>query len=455
MLRLAWPMVAIQLLQVTYNIADTIWLGALSADAVGAMSLAFPIIFFLLSVGGGFTAAGSILVAQYTGADSDEDADRIAGQTISFVGLVAVGLGIAGFLVTDGMLGLIPADPQTAVQIVPLAADYMRVFFMGTPFLFGFFVFVSLMRGYGNTRTPMRVMFVSVVVNVVLDPLLIFGVGPFPRMEVEGAAVATVLARAVAAIMGMYVLFGTDVGPDIQLLHLVPNLSDVRDIVRLGVPSALEQSSSALAMILLTGIVATFPPAVVAAYGLGNRLISLAFLPAMGMSQAIDTVVGQNLGADKPDRAERASWLAMKLVATVLLFVAAVAMLFPAPIVGVFLSTGTAQAAETIGYASDYLRVAAVMFVFMGVLQVVLGTFRGAGNTKTALAFSLVTLWVVRVPATYLLVFVAGWGPMGIWTAVMLGDVVGCLAAVVWLTRGTWKESIVDDAAGSRPAADD
>ncbi|WP_089694289.1 MATE family efflux transporter [Halogranum gelatinilyticum] len=455
MLALAWPMVAIQLLQVAYNIADTFWLGALSADAVGALSLAFPIIFLLISVAGGFTTAGTILVAQYMGADNDRKAGHIAGQTLSFVTIVATVIALAGFFLTRQMLGLIPADEATAAQIVPLAGDYMELFFLGMPALAGFFIFTSLMRGYGNTRTPLVVMVVSVVINVVLDPFLIFGWWIFPAMGIEGAAIATVFSRVVASALGLYVLFGTNVGPEILLPDLRPQLDDVRDIVRLGVPSALEQSSSSMAMIILTGMVATFPPAVVAAYGLGNRLVSLAFLPAMGMGQAIDTVVGQNLGAGKPDRAQRASYLSMQLVAVVMFVLALVAWVFSEPIVGVFLSTDTAQAAATIGHASDYLRIVAVMFVFMGVLQVALGTFRGAGNTRTALVFSLVTLWVGRVPATYYLVFVEGWGPTGIWIAVAIGDVIGCIAAVAWLSRGTWKESIVDEGSSGHQPADD
>jgi Na+-driven multidrug efflux pump len=224
----------------------------------------------------------------------------------------------------------------------------------------------------------------------------------------------------------------------------------VRELVRLGVPSALEQSTSSLAMILMTAMVATFPPAVVAAYGLGNRLLSLAFLPAMGLGQAMNTVVGQNLGARRPDRADRAVRAGMGVVAAVMTVVAAVAVLVPGPIVGLFLSTGGPRAAATAAHATDFLRVAAAMFVFMGVLQVVLGAFRGAGRTKTALAFSMVTLWVARLPAAYLLVFVLGWGATGVWWAVAVGDVVGCLAAVAWLRRGTWRDAVVAGS-GRRP----
>lgn len=440
MIRLAWPIVVIQLLQVAYNVADTAFLGAVSEDAVGALSLAFPLIFFLISVGGGFTAAGAILVAQYTGAESGRTADVVAGQTLAFVTLVACVLAVLGALSTDWLLSLLPADAATQERIVPLAADYMRIYFLGLPFLFGFFIFVSIMRGYGNTRTPMRVMIVSVAVNVALDPLLIFGIGPVPRLEIEGAAIATITARAVATGLGLYVLFYTDAGPDIQ----PGDLGHISDIVKLGLPSAIEQSSSSLAFVVLTAMVVAFPPEIVAAYGLGNRLISLVFLPAMGLAQALDTIVGQNLGAERPERAARASKLAMGLVSIVMVVLTLVAYLFPEPIVGIFLTADTPGASTTIAYGVEYLQIAAFMFVFLGVLQIILGTFRGAGNTKTAMVFSLITLWAVRVPLTYYLVFVAGWAEVGIWVAVVMGDVVGCLAGLAWYARGTWKERYVE-----------
>jgi putative MATE family efflux protein len=444
MLRLAWPLVAIQLLQVTYNLADTAWLGAYSANAVGALSLAFPLIFFLISVGAGFTAAGAILVAQYTGAGGDGSASLVAGQTVGFVGALSVVIGVVGYLLTDPMLAVLPADPETQRVIVPLAADYMRIFFLGMPFLFGFFVFVSLLRGYGNTRTPLRIMLVSVALNVVLDPLVIFGVGPFPELGIEGAALATVFSRGVATLLGLYLLFWTDAGPDVGASDLVPDLGTIRDIVRIGVPSAAEQSMTSLALIALTGMVATFPPAVVTAYGLGNRVISLVFLPAMGLGQATNTVVGQNLGADEPERAERATWLAAKFAAASLFVVALVVFAVPTLVLRPLLTADTAQAAETLVYGAEYLRIAAPAFVFMGLFPVFLGAFRGSGDTKTALVFSVLALWLVRVPTTYVLVFVLGWDATGVFTAVALGDVVGALAAMAWFTRGTWKTTVVE-----------
>ena len=445
MFELAWPIVVIQLLQVAYNVADTFWLGRFSADAVGAMSLAFPLIFFLISIAGGFNAAGSILVAQYTGADSEGSAGEVAGQVLSFVTMLAVVLAAAGYFLTDPMLNAIPSQQATGGQVFPLARDYMKVFFLGLPFLFGFFVFSSLMRGYGNTRTPMRVMVVSVAINVVLDPLFIFGAGPIPGMGIEGAALATILARAVASAIGLYVLFGASAGPDVGLDDLVPDLGYIRDIVSIGTPSALEQSTSALAMITLTAMVVQFAPPVVSAYGLGNRLASLVFLPAMGLGRATNTMVGQNLGAENPERAERAVWLAAKVGSAVMLAVAVVAALFPGPIVGVFMATGTEKAAQTIEYGSSYLRIRSIEFAFMALLQVLLGAYRGAGNTKTAMAFSMVALWLGRVPIVYFLAFARDMGPTGVWVGMAFGNVIGAIAAALWFTRGTWKEAVIDE----------
>jgi len=305
--QLAWPIVVIQLLQVTYNIADTFWLGQYDVSAVAALSIAFPLVFLLISVAGGFTTAGSILVAQYTGADSEGRAGHVAGQTIAFVGLLAAVLGVVGYLFTGDMLAVIPSAQDTSEKVIPLANVYMEIIFLGVPFLFGFFVFSALMRGYGDTRTPMRIMFVSVALNVVLDPLLIFGWGVFPELGISGAAIATVISRGIATVLGLYVLFVARAGPDVRARDMLLELEIVRKIVRLGVPSSLEQSTSALALVTLTAMVVSFTTPVVAAYGVGNRLISLVFLPAMGLGRATNTMVGQNLGAEQPDRADRRS----------------------------------------------------------------------------------------------------------------------------------------------------
>lgn len=464
---LAWPIIVIQLLQVTYNIADTLWLGRLSADAVGAISLAFPLIFLLIAVAGGFTTAGAILVAQYTGAKGDRSAGLVTGQTVTFVSLLSVVIGIVGYFYTRPALELLPSDPETSASVIPLAADYMEVIFMGIPLMFGFFVFSALMRGYGDTRTPMFVMVVSVGLNVFLDPFFIFGFADNPLFAwlglggleatlhaatgftgfgIEGAALATILSRGVGTVIGLWLLFDTGIGPAVTFEHLRPDFEVIEDIIRLGTPSMVEQSTSALAMITLTAMIVTFTPPVVAAYGLGNRLISLVFLPAMGLGRAIDTMVGQNLGANRPDRASRATWLAAGTGAGVMAVVAVIAVLFTEPIVAVFMGD-VPDAAATIANGVEYVRIRSVEFAFIGVTQVILGAFRGAGNTRVAMVISILTLWVGRVGSVYVLVFVLNWGATGVWVGMALGNILGAVLGVTWFLRGTWKKRYIDDPA--------
>jgi len=476
LLNLAWPIVVIQLLQVTYNIADTLYLGRLSTDAVGAISLAFPLIFLLISVAGGFTTAGAILVAQYTGAQGDDSAGKVVGQTVTFVGFLSVVLGVAGIFYTRPALSLLPSDPGTAANVIPLAADYMEVFFAGMPFLFGFFVFSALMRGYGDTRTPMYVMFISVLANVILDPFFIFGFAGNPLLSwvglaglestllsatgftgfgIQGAALATIIARGAGTVIGLYLLFGTGIGPAVRLSHLRPDVSFIRDIIRLGTPSMVEQSTSALAMVTLTAIIVTFSEPVVAAYGLGNRIVSLVFLPAMGLGRAIDTMVGQNLGADRDDRAARSVWLAASTGAGVMLVVAVIAVSFTDPIVSVFLGD-VPDAPATIELGVEYLRIRSAEFAFIGISQVMLGAFRGAGNTKIAMAISILTLWVGRVGSVSILVFLLDWGATGFWVGMAMGNILGALVAVPWFLRGTWREKYIeDDAVGGSEVGPD
>ncbi|GAA0525181.1 putative efflux protein, MATE family [Halorubrum aquaticum] len=479
--RLAWPIVVIQLLQVTYNVVDTLYLGRLSAEAVGAISLAFPLIFLLIAVAGGFTTAGAILVAQYTGAKGDDSAGLVAGQTMFTVAVLSVFIGIGGYFYTRPALELLPSDAETAATVIPLAADYMEIIFLGIPLMFGFFVFSALMRGYGDTRTPMAVMFVSVLLNVLLDPFLIFGFADNPLFGwlaslpgvaaldpvgldpvaieaslfaatgftgygIEGAALATILARGVATGIGIWAMFATDLGPAVGIADLRPDLGFIEEIFRLGLPSSVEQTTSAMAMITLTAMVVTFSPPVVAAYGLGNRLISLVFLPAMGLGRAIDTMVGQNLGADRADRASRAVRVAATTGAGVMFLVAVLAVAFTEPIVSVFLGD-VPDAPETVSYAVEYVRIRSVEFAFIGVSQVILGAFRGAGNTKTAMVISILTLWVGRVASVGYLVFVAGWGETGIWVGMALGNVLGAIVGLAWFSRGTWANRYIEEPA--------
>ncbi len=219
-----------------YNLIDTFWLGQYSTEALAAISFAFPMVFLLISVGMGLSVAGSVLVAQHIGADEEAEAEYAASQTVALSLLGASVLGLIGYVFVNGLLGLFGASQD----VLPLATDYMQVISLGMPFMFGFFVFIALMRGYGDTITPMLVMFGSVLLNVVLDPFLIFGWGPFPRLGIEGAAIATVFSRALALVVGLAIMFHGARGVKIRLREMRPDLAFAKKIVSIGFPASIE-----------------------------------------------------------------------------------------------------------------------------------------------------------------------------------------------------------------------
>ncbi len=459
---LALPIVVSQMMQVGYNLADTFWVGRLGGDAVSALSFSWPVIFLMISVGAGFTTAGTVLVAQNKGAGNSDRVNKVAGQTVTFVALVATGFSVIGWVAAPLLLPLIGTTPGSKIHL--LSVTYTRTLFTGVVFVFGFFVFQALLRGWGDTRTPMYIMAIGVALNVVLDPFLILGfqqnplfrwagmggleailldVTGFTGYGVQGAAIATVLARGTGAVVGLWLLMRGRVGIHLSPADFLLGIETVRRIIRIGTPSSVEMSARALGVTVMTALVALAGADAVAAYGIGNRLISLVFLPAVGVAKATETIVGQNLGAEKPERAGRGVFFAGGLLAVILVGITGIAYLFARPIVGVFIEGPGAQPVIAIGV--DYLRIIAPTFAFMGVFRVVNGGFRGAGSTRTAMAFSLLSLWVFRVPVAYLLVTVMALGATGVWYGIAFSNVITTVVAIGWFTRGTWRENVVDD----------
>ncbi|EMA57024.1 MATE family efflux transporter, partial [Halorubrum lipolyticum] len=282
---LSMPIVVTNLFQTAYNLADTFWLGQYSTDALAAISFAFPMVFLLISLGMGISVAGSVLVAQYTGAGEAREAEYAASQTVTFAVIASVLLGGVGYFFVGEFLDLMGAS----ADVLPLASSYMEVISLGLVAMFGFAVFIALMRGYGDTITPMLVMFGSVVLNIALDPFLIFGWGPFPALGIEGAAIATVFSRALALVVGLAIMFRGVRGVRINLRDMAPDASYLRRLLRIGLPASVEGTGRAVSMNLLLFIVALFPDPVVAAYGIGTRVFSVVFLPAIAVARGVET----------------------------------------------------------------------------------------------------------------------------------------------------------------------
>ncbi|MEF8851540.1 MAG: MATE family efflux transporter [Haloarculaceae archaeon] len=466
---LSAPIVLTQLLQVVYNLVDTFWVGRLGRDAVSALSFSWPPVFVLISLGGGLTLAGSVLVAQHKGAGDFERVNEVAGQTLAFVSLFSLALGAVGYLLAPTFLRLIGAEPGSTV--FAYSVEYMRVIFLGVWFMFGFFVFQSLLRGWGDTRTPMYLMAGSVAVNVVLDPVFIFGFvdNPLfgmlglPGVEaalldatgftghgVEGAAMATILSRSLATVPGVALLFSGRLGLSLSLADLRMERRTVAKVLRVGYPASIEQSSGALSYTAMTAIVAFISPTAVAAFGICARLTSFVFLPAVGLGMGTETAVGQNLGAGRVDRARRAVSLAVGMLVATYVVVSAFAVVYARPLVGVFIQGEGAAAVVDIG--ESFMLVVAPTFAFMGAFHVVKGCFNGAGSTRAAMVLSVSSVWGLQVVPAWLMVRYLDMGVLGAWWALALMHVGSALLVAAWFLRGTWTDTVIEDDDASVPA---
>ncbi len=436
---LSLPIVITNLLQTAYNLVDTIWLGQYSTDALAAISFAFPVVFFIISLGLGIAVAGSILVAQHVGAGDEARAEFAASQTVTFAIIASVVLGAFGYLVVGDLLTLLGASGS----VLEGATSYLEIISLGMVFMFAFFMFMSLMRGYGDTITPMLVMLVTVVVNMVLDPFLIFGWGPFPELGVVGAAYATVFSRALATVIGVTVMFRGVRGVQIHPRQMVPDLGFLRKLVRIGVPASVEGTGNAIAVNLMLVIVGMFPTVVVAAYGVGVRMFSVIFLPAIAVGRGVETMAGQNIGAAKEDRAAATTNFAGKAMFAVLAGVGVLVWLLAADIVRVF-----SDNPDVVEIGRLFLRYVAPTFGFTGVFHAYKGGFRGAGRTLTAALVSILMLGVIRVPVAW---FASRpLGPEGIWLAFAVSNVAGAVIAYAWYTQGGWRDADLTEAPGPR-----
>ncbi|MFB6071554.1 MAG: MATE family efflux transporter [Halobacterium sp.] len=434
---LSIPIVVTNLFQTAYNLADTFWVGQYSTDALAAISFAFPMVFLLISLGMGLSVAGSVMVAQNVGAGNEREAEYAASQTLVFAVATSVLLGLVGYFVVDDLLLFFGAAPD----VYPLAVAYMRVISLGLVFMFGFLMFISLMRGYGDTVTPMVVMFFSVVLNIALDPFLIFGWWVFPRMGLEGAAVATVFSRALAFVAGVAVMFTGVRGVEVNVRDMAPDFGFARRILRVGLPASIEGTGRALSVNLMLLVVGLFPTNVVAAFGIGTRVLSVVFMPAIAVARGVETMSGQNIGAEKYNRAAAAARFAAKAMFVMLSAVGVVGWIWARPIISVFTTD-----AAVVDIGVTFMRYVAPTFGFMGIMRSYNGSFRGAGKTLTAAAISVGSLGAVRLPFAW--VASQSFGHEGIWLSFAVSNVLGALAAYAWYQRDTWRAAeIVDDPA--------
>lgn len=431
LIALAVPIVLTNLLHTAYQLTDTFWVGRLGAEAVAAVSLAFPIIFLMISLGAGFSIAGTILVAQYAGKGDKDQVQHIATHTVFLMFVVSLLLSAIGYFLAEPIITAMGAAPE----VLPDAVSYLQISFIGLPFMFSFFVFQSLMRGIGEVRTPMLIVLTTVLMNLVLDPFFIMGFGDIPGYGVTGAAIATIFTQGVATIIGFYLLLKGRYAVSISFKNFRFEFPLIRKMFFLGLPASIEQSMKALGFTIMSFLVATFGTLVIAAYGLGVRILSFVIIPAFGLSMATSTLVGQNIGAGKPDRAAEVGSIAAKVAFLSLFSVGVIFFLLAEPIVTAFVPEDPAL----IEAATRFVHFLTASFGFLGLQLTLNGIFQGSGNTTISMIFSIVSLWVFEFPLSYLLSKHTDLGELGLWIAFPIATAISAAISFTYFRMGRWK----------------
>jgi putative MATE family efflux protein len=434
---LAIPIILANILQTGYQLTDSFWVGRLGAAAVAAVSVSFPVTFLVIALGSGLAMAGATLSAQYAGAGRHDMVNHVAGQTMIMVVITSFLLGALGYIAAPYLLTLL----GVARDVYDGALGFMRVSFVGMIFVFGYGMFQALMRGVGQTRIPLVIVLGTVILNFVFDPLFIFGWGPIPGSGVMGAALATLATQALAMVLGMAIFLHGRHGIEVSWRALIPDPPYIKRAFLLGFPGSVEFSTRALGLMVMSFIVASFGTLTIAAYGVGSTILQVVTIPAMGISMAVSTLVGQNIGAGNLDRAARIAFLGTALGFGVLTVAGLVAFLW-APL---FVSFFIPNDADVIAEGAHFIRVMAFAWGGIGIQLCVASAFRASGNMLIAMVIAMVSQWMVQFPLAYVLAKHTGLQADGIWWSFPATNVVVAIVSICWFLTGSWKRTRLTD----------
>jgi len=432
---LAWPAIVANVVQMTYNLVDALWLGRLGRQAFGAPTVSWPLIMLFNAIGMGFSQAGMTLIAQYFGAGDREMSSRCACQLITLHTLMSLSISALGVTTIHVFLKLMGVPPD----IYPLAVMYSRVIFIGIPIAFLGFAFLAILNSLGDTRTPMKLSVISALINIALDPILIFGLFGLPALGVVGAAIATVIARSLITIVGFYML-----ARGVHGIKLHPRCMKIegwwlRRVVSIGIPISIQMSSNALGFTVMMSIVSRFGSVVVAAYGIGIRIIDIIQAFTWGIQRATSIMIGQCIGAELYERAKRISRTSMTLITAALGIGAIVIYMLREIVIAVFVPDPL-----VIKEGSIFLSYFVWSIPFFGIFFVCNGVAQGSGHPKAMTAIAITRLWLFRIGLSILFALYLGMGSIGIWLAMTISNIAAGLLSLAWISRGTWLRRVIE-----------
>jgi putative MATE family efflux protein len=424
LIALSLPGVLSSITTTLYNIIDTIWVGRLGHEAIAALTIIFPYQILFYAIGGGTGIGISALVSRRFGERNINAANRVAGQIFFISAFWGFLFMMIALLFADDILPLIGATPD----IMEYSKQYLVITSYGAPVMILAMVMSSLFRGSGDAIKPMVIMITGTVINIILDPFMILGIGPFPEMAVRGAAWATVIAQACGASLGLLFLFAGKTSFDIRIPHIRPDWSIIRGIYRVGAPTAVFQITESVVFFLMNTVISYFGSVAIAAVGLVIRIYDLAYMPIIGVSNGLLPIIGFCFGAGNFKRLWQATVKAIGGISLLLLGLTIVFEIFTPQIIGIF-----SKEPELLSIATTAMRISMISMVLIGLSVLVTTVFQGLSQGVTALVLSLIRQFAVFLPLLYLCRWL--WGLTGVWISWPIADTLCAVISFAFVWR--------------------
>lgn len=413
-----------------FVVVDVFFVAKVGTEAIATVGLTESVLTLVYAMAIGLSTAATALVSRRIGENSPRDAGHTVGQVILVSLVLAVALGVPGFLLAEDVLRVMGGDER----LIANGASFTRLIFASAPAIILLHTLSGCLRGAGEASLAMRSLWIANGINIVLCPVFIFGWGPFPELGVLGSAVATTIGRSSGVLYQLYALTRPKNTVRILQSDFIPDGGIIRRLVNVAAGGTGQFLIGSASWVFLTRILSTFGSDVVAGYTIAIRIVMFTLMPAWGMANAAATLVGQNLGAGQPDRAETSAWRAAFCN---VLFLTVVGLVFysrATQIVGLF---NNDKAVVQIAIAS--LQVFCVGYFAFGFGMVISQALNGAGDTRTPTLINLICFWAVEIPLAYVLAKSAGWGPSGVYWSVAISEALLAVLSVWAFRRGHWK----------------
>jgi putative MATE family efflux protein len=428
--RFAVPLAFSFIINMVYSLIDRFYVSRLGDPAIAAIGSSDQIVFLLFTLVSGFAVGSGIIVARRFGEGDRVGASRTGTQAL-------VGMAITAALVTAVMYGLLPVIPtvmQMDTTVETLSMEYLSMLLIGFTFNLMNFQMFSIVRSTGNAVFPMSVLVITVVINAIIAPFLIFGIGPFPELGMRGAGLATALSQISGTAIALTALVRgwTNIHLDFTQFRLDAGL--LRRVAKQGLPASLQMLSVSLNRAAIFAIVAGFGTNVTAAYTLGLNIDMMVFMSVFAMGIAVETATGQNLGAQQPERVRMIHRSAITQIGILMLLLAVVVWLFGTEFVKLY-----SQQPETIAEATQYLNITVIGYVFFSTGLLTVRVLSGAGAALLAMSITAGSLLGIQLPLALILGYGLAMGPLGVWIALAIGYAIFTLISLVIFRRNRWK----------------